>query len=101
MTVDSVEKYLKRIKFDKTPKPDLDTLKELHQAHLLNIPFENLDIHLKKEISTDSGRLFDKIVNNSRGGFSYELNGLFNELLVSLGYETTIVSARVFSTPER
>lgn len=101
MTVDSVEKYLKRIKFNKTPKPDLDTLKELHQAHILNIPFDNLDIHLKKEISTDSGRLFDKIVNNRRGGFCYELNGLFNELLVSLGFETMIVSARVFSTSER
>lgn len=100
MTHEDIKKYLRRIKFDKSPKPELDTLRDLHKSHLLNIPFENLDIHQKNKITTDPDKLFDKIVNRKRGGFCYELNGLFNELLVSLGFETTIVSARVFSTPE-
>lgn len=101
LTIEDIQKYLKRIKFNKPPNTDFDTLKGLHQAHILNIPFENLDIHLKKEISTDSAKLFDKIVNTKRGGFCYELNGLFNELLLSLGFKTTIASARVFSTPDK
>jgi N-hydroxyarylamine O-acetyltransferase len=70
-------------------------LKLLQRQHLLNIPFENLDIHWKRPIVLDTEKFFRKIVENGRGGFCYELNGLFNELLTSLGFKTHLVSARV------
>lgn len=76
---------------------DKQGLYALQRSHLLNIPFENLDIHWKRPITLDLERFFDKIVAENRGGFCYELNGLFNELLISLGFTTRLVSARVFN----
>jgi N-hydroxyarylamine O-acetyltransferase len=74
---------------------DVAGLMLLQRQHLLNIPFENLDIHWKRPIVLDTERFFHKIVEEGRGGFCYELNGLFNELLNSLGFKTHLVSARV------
>ena len=41
--------------------------------------------------------LFEKIVGRRRGGFCYELNGLFALLLEGLGYRVHRLSARTFS----
>jgi N-hydroxyarylamine O-acetyltransferase len=70
-------------------------LRGLHRAHLLAVPFENLDIVCGTPIVLDEGRLFDKIVRRRRGGFCYELNGLFAALLRALGYDVTMLSAQV------
>ena len=81
---------------DKTGvRPDLGWLKLLQRQHLLNVPFENLDIHWKRPILLDTGAFYRKIVEGDRGGFCYELNGLFNELLREIGFETRLLSARV------
>jgi N-hydroxyarylamine O-acetyltransferase len=45
----------------------------------------------------DTDRFYRKIVEDGRGGFCYELNGLFNALLRELGFQTRLISARVFS----
>jgi N-hydroxyarylamine O-acetyltransferase len=58
------------------------------------VPFENLDIPLKRPILLDEELLFDKIVNRRRGGFCYELNGLFSALLRELGFNVQPLSAR-------
>jgi N-hydroxyarylamine O-acetyltransferase len=58
------------------------------------VPFENLDIHLGRPIVLDEQRLFEKIVTQRRGGFCYELNGLFAALLRALGFHVTYLSAR-------
>jgi N-hydroxyarylamine O-acetyltransferase len=58
------------------------------------VPFENLDIALGRPISLDLDDLADKVIRRHRGGYCYELNGLFSALLESLGYEVTLVSAR-------
>jgi N-hydroxyarylamine O-acetyltransferase len=63
----------------------------------LSVPFENLDIHTGRRISVDLESFFQKIVARRRGGFCYELNGLFAALLESLGYQVVLLSARVFS----
>jgi len=89
--------YLSRIGFTSVPSTDLQTLRALQRAHLMAVPFENLDIHWDKRIVLDTEKFFNKIVERRRGGFCYELNGLFNELLRSIGFETRIVSARVFN----
>ena len=91
-------RYLERIAVSgATLRPSIDTLNLLQRNHLLHVPFENLDIHWNRPITLDSNKFFDKIVKAKRGGFCYELNGLFNELLRSLGYTTRLVSARVFN----
>ena len=77
------------------PRADFATLRALHLAHLYTVPFENLDVHGKRPIVLDVDRLFEKIVMQRRGGFCYELNGLFAWLLDALGYDVTLLSARV------
>ena len=78
-------------------RPNVENLKLLQKRHLLSVPFENLDIHWNRQIVLAVERFFEKIVVEKRGGFCYELNGLFNELLKHLGFNTRLVSARVFN----
>jgi N-hydroxyarylamine O-acetyltransferase len=96
----SVQRYLERIRHDGPADPTLRTLRALHRAHLLAVPFENLDIHRGRRIVLDSGALFRKIVEERRGGFCYELNGLFASLLEALGFRVTLLSARVRDAEE-
>ncbi|MFY0626448.1 MAG: arylamine N-acetyltransferase [Reichenbachiella sp.] len=64
---------------------------------MLHIPFENLDNFLGQQVILDMKRVYKKIILHNRGGFCYELNGLFYYLLKALGYQVTIMSARVHS----
>jgi N-hydroxyarylamine O-acetyltransferase len=64
-------------------------------AHLLTVPFENLSIHYGEPIVLDEEVLFDKVVRRRRGGFCYELNGLFATLLHALGFNAAMLSAGV------
>jgi N-hydroxyarylamine O-acetyltransferase len=86
--------YLRRIGYRGALAPTA-ALRDLHRAHLLAVPFENLDIQLGRPISLDRAALFDKIVLQRRGGFCYELNGLFAALLRELGFAVTLLSAGV------
>lgn len=88
------EAYLERLGLD-SELHDLNFLKKIHKAHLLNIPFENLDIHYHKKIMLDIQRIFQKVIREKRGGFCYELNGLMYHLLSNLGYECCLLSAKV------
>ena len=87
--------YLARIGFHGSTDPTAETLRSLHLAHLYAVPFENLDISLGREILCDEDRFFHKIVELRRGGFCYELNGAFAALLRNLGFQVTLLSARV------
>lgn len=87
--------YLERIGYGGSLEPNAETLRTLHRAHMLAVPFENLDIHLRRPIVLDEAALFDKIVRRRRGGFCYELNGLFAALLRDLGFGVTMLAAGV------
>lgn len=90
------EKYLHRVGIEKADiQATLENLKLLHKQHLLNIPFENLDIHWKNPIILEKESFYRKIIDNDRGGFCYELNGLFYELLKLIGFRSKIISAKV------
>jgi len=90
-----IEAYLRRIKHVGEVQPTEATLRSLHRAHLFTVPFENLDISLGRRIICDESRILHKIVNERRGGFCYELNGAFAALLRALGFQVTLLSARV------
>lgn len=89
-----VAAYLERIGAERPPGADLASLHDLQLRHLLTVPFENLAIHLGEGVSLDEAALFDKVVRRRRGGFCYELNGLFAALLKGLGYSVTLLAAR-------
>ena len=76
----TVSGYLARIGCDLPARPTAETLRSLHRAHLLTVPFENLDIHMGRPIILDEAAFYRKVVNERRGGFCYELNGLFGWL---------------------
>jgi N-hydroxyarylamine O-acetyltransferase len=90
-----VESYLLRIAYDGSRVPSAASLRSLHRQHLFTVPFENLDVALHTPIQLDPDLLFGKIVRRRRGGFCYELNSLFAELLKALGYRVQLLSARV------
>ena len=90
-----IDEYLSRIGYLGPRDATAATLRALHERHLLSVPFENLDIHLGREIVPDEQRIVDKVVAERRGGFCYELNGAFAALLRALGFDVTMLSARV------
>ncbi len=87
--------YLKRINYRGSLAPTSETLRQLQVAHLLTVPFENLSIHDKEAIVLETEALFEKIVENRRGGFCYEVNGLFAALLSGLGFQVEMLAAEV------
>ncbi|MEU9080491.1 arylamine N-acetyltransferase [Kitasatospora sp. NPDC004745] len=96
LTPDRRAAYLDRIALPDPGAPSPEALARLQLAHLRAVPFENLSIHLGEPIVLEPGLLVDKVVTRRRGGFCYELNGAFAELLRSLGYRVSLLAGRVF-----
>lgn len=87
--------YLARIGYAGPAAPTLQVLRAIHRAHLLSVPFENLDIARGRPIVVDQEACVRKIVEQRRGGFCYEMNGAFAALLQAMGFKVTLLSARV------
>lgn len=90
-----LQAYLSRIDFYDTVSANKDVLYKLQKHHLLNVPFENLDIHYGTKISLSINDIYRKVVIRKRGGFCYELNGLFHQLLMEIGFNAKLISAQV------
>ncbi len=90
-----IKPYLQRIGYGGSTAVALETLRAVHRAHLLTVPFENLDIGRKRKIEVDEDAFVRKIVERRRGGFCYELNEAFAALLRAMGFRVTLLSARV------
>ncbi len=92
-----IQTYLGRIRYDKPVQPNYETLRRLQRAHMLSVPFENLDIvPLRRPIQLKEGLLWDKIIVRKRGGFCYELNGMFAWLLKQIGFDVIYLNGRVY-----
>lgn len=87
--------YLARIGYTGPIQPTRAVLHDLHCAHLLAIPYENLDIHLGCPLSLDLDLIFDKLVRRRRGGWCYEMNGLLAWALGEVGFEVTLLAGTV------
>ncbi len=92
-----VQRYLSRIGYTGPVEVSLDVLRSIHTCHLMSVPFENLTTHSGGRVQLDLPLLYDKIVNQRRGGFCYEMNGLFSWLLSKLGFQVTLLSGQVKS----
>jgi N-hydroxyarylamine O-acetyltransferase len=93
--------YLQRIAYTGEVKLDYATLKQLMICHLQSVPFENLDVLAGKPISLDPQTIVDKIVYRRRGGYCYEVNGVFAMALDSIGFPYRIVACRPMFYPVR
>jgi len=90
--------YLERLNYSGAVQPTEDRLEALQRAQLHTIPFENFDILLGRGISLEPAALFDKLVNRARGGYCFELNGLFLMALKAFGFDARALLARVHLT---
>ncbi|MBD9360983.1 arylamine N-acetyltransferase family protein [Methylomonas fluvii] len=86
--------YLNRIGIAK-PETTLAGLSQLQQAQLGAIPFENINPLLGLLPELETAALMEKIVANRRGGYCFELNGLFGQALDALGFDYQPIMARV------
>ncbi|HSS20885.1 MAG TPA: arylamine N-acetyltransferase [Pyrinomonadaceae bacterium] len=91
----NIDAYLERINYSGSLAPTAETLRALQVAHLFAVPFENLSIHAHEPIVLEDEALFAKVVGGRRGGFCYEVNGLFCALLRALGFDVVMLSAEV------
>lgn len=91
-----VGRYLDRLGLDRAEVTcDLAGLTALQRAHLVHVPFENLDIVFAEGVPHDEAVAFDKIVTEQRGGWCFELNGAFALLLDALGFDVVLLGAAV------
>lgn len=90
-----LDAYFRRIDYVGSTEPSLATLTALQRAHGGRIPFENLDVLLGRPIRLEAEVLQDKLVRRRRGGYCFEQNSLFLHVLRALGFEATVLAARV------
>lgn len=91
----NLEDYFNRIRFSGPAAADLKTLNTLMSAHVRAVPFENLDIYSERGVSLEIEAIYDKIVVRSRGGWCFEMNGLFEWVLREIGFDVQRLSAGV------
>jgi N-hydroxyarylamine O-acetyltransferase len=87
--------YLRRISHSGRVRLTDDGLEALHRAQVCTIPFENFDVLLGRGISLEPAKVFNKLVRKSRGGYCFELNGLFLMALQAFGFKARALLARV------
>jgi N-hydroxyarylamine O-acetyltransferase len=85
--------YLRRIGYEGPLLANFETLRALHRAHLRAIPYENFDVQLRRPLTIDPYAAFDKIVARGRGGWCYEMNGVFGLVLQAIGFNVTRLAA--------
>lgn len=90
-----IDAYFDRIGYEGSRLPTQQTLNALILAHTQSVPFENLDVLLRRPIQLDVSSLMQKLVYARRGGYCFEQNALFMEVLRALGFEVQPISARV------
>lgn len=89
------DRYFERIGYEGSAPPTLDTLKSLHQKHTENIPFENLNPFLGMKVKLDPQSLEQKMIHNKRGGYCFEQNLFFREVLRETGFDAKGLAARI------
>lgn len=94
------QEYLNRIQHEHNISVDFESLKSIHHAQHLNIPFENFDICLGRNIQLSPAAIFQKLVRQKRGGYCFELNGLLLMALKSFGFEARPLLGRVHLSEE-
>lgn len=97
----SLRAYLARIGYDGPLEPTIDTVCAMMRRQLRSVPFENLDVQAGKVVSLVAEDIVEKIIERRRGGYCYEVNGIFAMALQALGVPYRFVAARPMTYPQR
>jgi N-hydroxyarylamine O-acetyltransferase len=96
-----LDAYCRRVGYDGVREPTLETLRAIHRLHPQAIPFENLDVVLRRPVAIDAASLQRKLIAEGRGGYCFEQNMLLSLAFNALGFAVTALTARVrFMVPE-
>jgi N-hydroxyarylamine O-acetyltransferase len=90
-----LDAYFSRIGYSGPRDATLATLARLHELHPAAIPFENLAAFVNEVPALDAASLQAKLVRGGRGGWCFEQNLLFHDVLTALGFEVKRLAARV------
>ena len=90
-----LDAYFARIGYTGSREPTLAALRKLQLRHMMAVPFENLDVLLGRRISIEPAALEQKLVRERRGGYCFEQNSLFRDVLRAIGFTVTPLLARV------
>ena len=91
----NLDSYFERINYKGRTEAGEGALRDIHIAHTLNVPFENLDVFYRRPILLDGASLYKKMVKERRGGYCFEMNGIFSLVLQEMGFKVTNLLARV------
>jgi N-hydroxyarylamine O-acetyltransferase len=90
------DRYLDRIGLTRADVTcDVRGLTVLQHAHLVAVPFENLDIAFGRSVAHDRSIALKKIIDARRGGWCFEVNGAFGLLLEAIGFDVVLLGAAV------
>ncbi len=91
-----IDRYFARIGYRGAPRANLDTLRALTELHPAAIPFEAIDVFLRRPVDLSAGAIQAKLIDGGRGGYCFEQNGLLKQVLTALGFTVEGLIARVF-----
>lgn len=95
----NLQQYLDRIKFSEKIELTIEGITKLMRSQLFSVPFENIDVQAGKVISLNGDDIVNQIVNLNRGGYCYQINGLFSLVLQEIGIPHYYVAARPLVNP--
>lgn len=90
-----VDAYLARIGHPAVPEPSAAALASLHEAHVREVPFENVDVVLGTHPGIALDTIVAKLVDRGRGGYCFENALLFAAVLERLGFAVQRRTCRV------
>jgi N-hydroxyarylamine O-acetyltransferase len=96
-----LQEYFDRIAYSGDTRADIATVTGMMRCQLFSVPFENLDVQAGKIVSLEPEEIVDKIIRRNRGGYCFEVNGLFAMALEALGIPYQFVAARPMIYPVR
>lgn len=99
MKKEMLNQYLKVLNI----KEDIKTLEDINKvikAHISVFPFSSVKVLLKEDISLDLEDIFKSIVLENRGGYCFEQNKLFYEVLKALGFDVSFYLSRVINNSD-
>jgi len=94
-----LQQYLKRINFKGEIELNFEGIKKLMQSQIFSVPFENIDVQAGKTISLVGNDIVNQIVDKKRGGYCYQVNGVFSLALQEIGVPHYYIAVRPLVNP--
>lgn len=100
-SVMQAQEFLTRLGItDNDLTPSVDLLLKINKAHVMKVPFENLDLHMHRDVSAELDTVWKKIVTGRRGGWCHEQVVVLEHALKQLGFQNVRRgTGRVFLGP--